>query len=169
VSIIIDTTIIRMSNPTYQEMKEVWSAVMGTSVIKNLKEKNKQLKREVKSLKNILYSIPEFRCNCSSKQPKLQKLRKPTSNNFSSKVLSTDNVVIKQEKVDCFVIDLTVDDSILKEVQEKKENEHDKDNGKEEEEQEQEVEEEEEEEVEVEVEESTSIEDESLEVVEETE
>ena len=54
-----------MSQPTYQEMTEVYNAVVGVSTFKKIMEKNKRLEREVRSLKNILYSIPEFRCKCN--------------------------------------------------------------------------------------------------------
>ena len=48
---------------------ELYEMMMNTSVVKKLIEKNKRLKLENNSLKNLINSIPEFRCKCSENHP----------------------------------------------------------------------------------------------------
>ena len=96
-----------MSQPTYQEMSEVYNAVVGVSTFKKLMEKNKKLEREVRSLKNILYSIPEFRCKCvrQPKEHRRSKLRKEVEIDVDNEV-----VVIKTEKTSDPVVVIVIDD-----------------------------------------------------------
>ena len=49
----------------YTVANEIYEMMMNTSVVKQLIEKNKRLKKENKSLKNLINSLPEFRCRCS--------------------------------------------------------------------------------------------------------
>jgi hypothetical protein len=49
-----------------KDMDEVSTALLNTSFLQRLFEKIKTLKKENRSLKNLICSIPEFRCNCSS-------------------------------------------------------------------------------------------------------
>ena len=63
-------------NDTY---KENFSAILQLPIVKKLLKKNKKLEKENKSLKNLIYSLPEFRrndnCNncCNSKCVKIKK------------------------------------------------------------------------------------------------
>jgi len=108
-----------MSQPTYQEMSEVYNAVVGVSTFKKLMEKNKRLEKEVRALKNILYSIPEFRCKCNSVCTRRTKLRKEAvvkEEEDEEEVV----VVVKQEKpVDVVVIDDVVLENVLMKISEK--------------------------------------------------
>ncbi len=49
-----------------KDMDEVSTALLNTSFVQRMLEKIKTLKKENRSLKNLICSIPEFRCNCSS-------------------------------------------------------------------------------------------------------
>jgi len=39
-------------------------AISQIPFVKDLRKKNKRLRREIKALKNLIYSLPEFRCRC---------------------------------------------------------------------------------------------------------
>jgi len=41
-------------------------AIMQIPFVKDLRKENKSLRREIKALKNLIYSLPEFRCRCDS-------------------------------------------------------------------------------------------------------
>jgi hypothetical protein len=85
------------------DMMSIYSAVMGSTMVQNLVDENKKLKREIRALKNVLYAIPEFRCKCSKKPRKLR---------------TSSDVVIKQEKSGNFketlVVDFTQEEAVVK-------------------------------------------------------
>jgi len=56
---------------------------MGLPIVNKLVKKNARLRREIKALKSLIYSLPEFRCQC-----------KPIVN-----TVDADRVVIKQEPI----------------------------------------------------------------------
>jgi cobalamin biosynthesis protein CobT len=41
-------------------------AIMQIPFVKDLRKENKSLRKEIKALKNLIYSLPEFRCRCNS-------------------------------------------------------------------------------------------------------
>jgi flagellar biosynthesis GTPase FlhF len=47
-------------------------AILQIPFVKDLRKKNKRLRREIKALKNLIYSLPEFRCRCEQK-PHMQQ------------------------------------------------------------------------------------------------
>ena len=73
-----------------KDMDEISNAVFNTSFVQRMLEKIKSLKKENRSLKNLICSIPEFRCNCSSNKTTVKRcpLRK-----------DVDPVPIKEEAV----------------------------------------------------------------------
>jgi hypothetical protein len=108
-----------MSKPIYQEMTEIYNAVVGVSTFKKLMEKNKRLEREVRALKNILYSIPEFRCKCNSvNSPKEQRRTKLRKEAVVTEEVEEVVVVIKQEKTTDPVEVVVIDDDVVVPVQE---------------------------------------------------
>ena len=71
--------------------------LLSLPIVVELIQKNKKLRKENKSLKNLIYSIPEFRCKCSitttinePKSKKLSSLRKT-----APKTTETDEKNIK--------------------------------------------------------------------------
>jgi len=42
-------------------------AILQIPFVKDLRKENKSLRREIKALKNLIYSLPEFRCRCELK------------------------------------------------------------------------------------------------------
>jgi len=73
-----------------KDMDEVSNALFNTSFVQRMLEKIKNLKKENRSLKNLICSIPEFRCNCSSNKTTVKRcpLRK-----------DVDPVPIKEEVI----------------------------------------------------------------------
>ena len=67
----------------YTVANEIYEMMMNTSVVKQLIEKNKRLKKENKSLKNLINSLPEFRCKCSDNHT--TKSKKPQSLSVAQK------------------------------------------------------------------------------------
>ena len=96
--------------------------ILSLPIVVELIKKNKKLRKENKSLKNLIYSIPEFRCKCSNsntiienKSKKIVSLRKTFT-----KSTETDekNIVlnhVKTEKIDNVNIinDSDDDDSVV--------------------------------------------------------
>ena len=60
-------------------IEENYVALLNLPIVRQLMRKNAKLRKENKSLKSLIYSLPEFRCVCRT---------------------STNNVEIKQEKED---------------------------------------------------------------------
>jgi hypothetical protein len=56
----------KMSMPSYQELNNMYDTIANLPIVRNLIDKNKQLRKENRALKNLIYSIPEFRCKCSN-------------------------------------------------------------------------------------------------------
>jgi hypothetical protein len=168
--------------------------LLSLPIVVELIKKNKKLRKENKSLKNLICSIPEFRCKCSNsninitnKGKKLESLRKSVS-----KITETyeKNIIlntVKTEKIDdsddgvvfieeikknvtpniVYVLDEELEDGEIRE-EEVVEEDEELEEVVEEEEEEEEVVEEEEEEEEV-VEEEEEVVEEEEEVVEEEE
>jgi len=142
--------------------EENMNAILNLPIVKELMKKNKKLQKKNKALSNLIYSLPEFRCNCYKNccgQNKVQPL-------FEQTVEFVDKVFIKKEPGTDEVRELNalVDDEVV--ILDK--NPNDKPNIVYEIEETEEVEVEEEEEV-VEEEEEEVVEEEEEEVVEEDE
>jgi hypothetical protein len=152
--------------------KENMNAILNLPIVKELIKKNKKLQKKNKALSNLIYSLPEFRCNCYKNccgQNKVQPL-------FEQTVEFLDKVFIKKEPggdevrepenicIDNEVVilekNLNIKPNIVYEIEETDNLEEEEEEVVEEEEEEEVVEEEEEEEV---------VEEEEEEVVEETE
>jgi len=69
-------------------MKENYAALLDLPIIRTLINKNSKLRRENKALKSLIYSLPEFRCECRS------------NHNKTSNYNKTEDVYIKTEKED---------------------------------------------------------------------
>jgi len=89
--------------------------LLSLPIIVELIQKNKKLRKENKSLKNLIYSIPEFRCKCSNsntitepKSNKIAPLRKTVQ-----KSTKTDEKNIKLNVVKTEIIDVSDDDSVV--------------------------------------------------------
>ena len=52
-----------------QVYRQNYAALWELPIVKKLLRKNKKLRKENKSLKNLIYSLPEFRCRCSNGEP----------------------------------------------------------------------------------------------------
>ena len=52
-----------------QVYRQNYAALLDLPIVKELLRKNKKLRKENKSLKNLIYSLPEFRCICSNVEP----------------------------------------------------------------------------------------------------
>ena len=98
-----------MSQKSLREMNDLFKAVSNLTFVKKMAEENKQLKKELRALKNLLYSIPEFRCNCSSRPTKCNKLRKGVvikkevidlTNDLSEEVVENVKLEVKKEVVE---------------------------------------------------------------------
>ena len=93
------------------------AAIMALPVVQQIVEKNKKLKQKNKALKNLIYSLPEFRqkssnCNCCNNH---------TNTNVKTDVIDLtldDTVVIKTEPgvVDEEEVEVSVDDEEVVEV-----------------------------------------------------
>jgi chemotaxis protein histidine kinase CheA len=160
-----------MSSPSYTDMISLYNAVMDSAKVKNLLEENKKLKREVRSLKNILYSIPEFRCGCSNKPRKVSKLRSTPVVEIKQEKISVPNVVDltkEMDPVEAAVESVEVEEEVEEEVKvEVEEEEEEVEEEEEEEEQEEEVKVEEEQESVEEEEEEEEVEETKMDIVEE--
>ena len=89
--------------------------LLSLPIVVELIQKNKKLRKENKSLKNLIYSIPEFRCKCSNtntihetKSNKISPLRKTVQ-----KSTKTDEKNIKLNVVKTEIIDVSDDDSVV--------------------------------------------------------
>jgi len=89
--------------------------LLSLPIIVELIQKNKKLRKDNKSLKNLIYSIPEFRCKCSNsntitepKSNKIAPLRKTVQ-----KSTKTDEKNIKLNVVKTEIIDVSDDDSVV--------------------------------------------------------
>jgi hypothetical protein len=73
--------------------EENMNAIMNLPIVKELVKKNKNLQKKNKALRNLIYSLPEFRCGCYKNccgQNKVQPL-------FDQTVEFVDKVFIKKE------------------------------------------------------------------------
>jgi S-DNA-T family DNA segregation ATPase FtsK/SpoIIIE len=50
---------------TMSDYETTIRAIMQIPFVKDLRKENKSLRREIKALKNLIYSLPEFRCRCA--------------------------------------------------------------------------------------------------------
>jgi len=69
------------------------NAILNLPIVKELMKKNKKLQKKNKALRNLIYSLPEFRCSCYKNccgQNKIQPL-------FEQTVEFVDTVFIKKE------------------------------------------------------------------------
>jgi hypothetical protein len=69
------------------------NAILNLPIVKELMKKNKKLQKKNKALRNLIYSLPEFRCSCYKNccgQNKIQPL-------FEQTVEFVDKVCIKKE------------------------------------------------------------------------
>ena len=56
-------------------------ALLNLPIVKELLRKNKKLRKENKSLKNLVYSLPEFRCACHrSSETRTVRIKKEPRN-----------------------------------------------------------------------------------------
>jgi hypothetical protein len=141
-------------------------ALLGLPIVKELLRKNKKLRKENKSLKNLVYSLPEFRCKChrssETRTVHIKKESRSQEEPTECEPLAEDEdevVFVEAEKQNIvYVIDEQDDDEELDEL--------DEDDLAEEQD---EVEEEDEEEVEVEVEEQDEDEEEEQDEADEEE
>ena len=69
------------------------NAILNLPIVKELMKKNKNLQKKNKALRNLIYSLPEFRCGCHSNCCGQNKVR-PL---FEQTVEFVDNVFIKKE------------------------------------------------------------------------
>jgi hypothetical protein len=51
---------------TMSDYETTIRAIMQIPFVKDLRKENKSLRKEIKALKNLIYSLPEFRCRCNS-------------------------------------------------------------------------------------------------------
>ena len=73
--------------------EENMNAILNLPIVKELMKKNKKLQKKNKALRNLIYSLPEFRCSCYKNccgQNKIQPL-------FEQTVEFVDKVCIKKE------------------------------------------------------------------------
>jgi len=49
---------------SHTSVEENYNALLELPIVKSLIKKNAKLRKENKSLKNLIYSLPEFRCEC---------------------------------------------------------------------------------------------------------
>uniref|UniRef100_A0A6C0DBV5 Uncharacterized protein n=1 Tax=viral metagenome TaxID=1070528 RepID=A0A6C0DBV5_9ZZZZ len=73
--------------------EENMNAIMNLPIVKELMKKNKKLQKKNKALRNLIYSLPEFRCSCHNNccgQNKVQPL-------FEQTLEFVDKVFIKKE------------------------------------------------------------------------
>jgi flagellar biosynthesis GTPase FlhF len=50
-----------------ESMEENFSALLNLPIVMRLLQKNAKLRKENKALRSLIYSLPEFRCECKSK------------------------------------------------------------------------------------------------------
>ena len=73
--------------------EENMNAILNLPIVKELMKKNKKLQKKNKALRNLIYSLPEFRCNCHINCCGQNKVR-PL---FEQTVEFVDKVCIKKE------------------------------------------------------------------------
>ena len=73
--------------------EENMNAILNLPIVKELMKKNKKLQKKNKALRNLMYSLPEFRCNCHINCCGQNKVR-PL---FEQTVEFVDKVFIKKE------------------------------------------------------------------------
>ena len=78
------------------EYQANYDALMALPLVQSLIKKNKKLSKRNKALKNLIYSLPEFRTN--NRQCCCAAADLPNRNN---KCINTDDVIIKTEKGSC--------------------------------------------------------------------
>ena len=73
--------------------EENMNAILNLPIVKELMKKNKNLRKKNKALRNLIYSLPEFRCGCNIQccgKPKVTPV-------FEQTVEFVDKVFIKKE------------------------------------------------------------------------
>ena len=73
--------------------EENMNAILNLPIVKELMKKNKKLQKKNKALRNLIYSLPEFRCSCHINCCGQNKVR-PL---FEQTVEFVDKVCIKKE------------------------------------------------------------------------
>jgi len=150
-----------------QVYRQNYAALLDLPIVKELLRKNKKLRKENKSLKNLIYSLPEFRCICSNVEPSRESTtrtirikREPVASEPTECETLTENddvVFIDKNKQNIVYVineadDSGIDDEVDLDEEEQDEDEEEQDEVEEEqeevEEEQEEVEEEEQDEVE---------------------
>jgi len=72
-------------------------AILQVPFVKDLRKENKRLRKELKSLKNLIYSLPEFRCRCSN-DSNIKIKTEPGIEPMPCDTLADDDDVIYVEK-----------------------------------------------------------------------
>jgi len=72
-------------------------AILQVPFVKDLRKENKRLRKELKSLKNLIYSLPEFRCRCSN-DSNIKIKTEPGIEPMACDTLADDDDVIYVEK-----------------------------------------------------------------------
>ena len=89
--------------------------LLSLPIVVELIQKNKKLRKENKSLKNLIYSIPEFRCKCSNSNtiPELKSNKNAPLRKTISKSTETDekNIILNSVKNEKF--EDSDDDSVV--------------------------------------------------------
>ena len=85
-------------------LTENYNAILTLPCVRSILKKNKKLRKENKSLRNLIQSLPEFRNqNCSCNQPK-QKNRKKSVNYVDIKIepdaISLDSTTINDSDIE---------------------------------------------------------------------
>ena len=97
-----------LSSKSNTEMNDIhranYDAMLELPIVKSLLAKNKTLQKENKALKNLIYSLPEFRCECHSSPGKVKKNKKPklrddTPAATAAFTITVDNVESSEEKI----------------------------------------------------------------------
>jgi hypothetical protein len=163
-----------------QVYRQNYAALLDLPIVKELLRKNKKLRKENKSLKNLIYSLPEFRCICSNVEPSRESTtrtirikREPVASEPTECETLTENddvVFIDKNKQNIvYVINEADDSGIDDEVDLEEQEEEQEEDEVEEEQEEVEVEEEEEQDEVDEEQEQDEVEEEEQEEVEEEE
>lgn len=69
----IDMIYFIISNKMPSSAEDNYAALMSLPIVQELLRKNKKLRKENRSLRNLIYSIPEFRCDCSNESRRRTK------------------------------------------------------------------------------------------------
>jgi hypothetical protein len=102
--------ITRMST---QNMQENYNALLSLPLVKRLMTQNKQLRKENRSLRNLICSLPEFRCSHVQAQAQTQEPEQVTRSiqlNTPVQIKTEKNVVIPMD-VDNDVVIVPVEQS----------------------------------------------------------